>query len=125
MYSMCGVMYIININILYTKYWKRNHVKIVMLSEKTRRKQNDSEGVIVIVTYVMCNAYLCVLSYIRPDVIVSFHTGFDIHQTFCPVKKKEEKRFSTIKKKLHIIHCRVRDKGGIKDRRHEKRNVKA
>lgn len=70
-----------------------------------------------------------ILVYIRADVIVSFRTGFDIHQMLRPVKGKAGKRFSTIKKKKREkarahTHTRTRGKGK-KDRRHEKRNVKA
>lgn len=75
------------------------------------RKRSGNKMIVrglVIVTYAICNAYL----YIRTDVIVSFRTGFDIHQMFRPVKGKAGKRFSTIKKKkrayTHIREGRKR-----------------
>lgn len=69
---------------------------------------------LVIVTYAICNAYL----YMRPDVIVSFLTGFDIHQIFRPVKGNAGKRFSTIKKKKKNSG---KDRG--KDRRHTRKEM--
>lgn len=82
---------------------------IIQLKKKPRqirnglRKRGGNKIIVrglVIVTYAICNTYL----YIRPDVIVSFLTGFDIHQMFRPVKGKAGKRFSTIKKK-YIHTC--------------------
>lgn len=102
---------------------------IIKLGKKPRQNRNAlkkrggkkmiARG-LVIVTYAICNAYL----YILPDVIVSFHTGFDIHQMLRLVKGKAGKRFSTIIiiKKTHTHVPRVRVE---KDRRHKKRNVKA
>lgn len=59
-----------------------------------------------------------ILVYIRPDVIVSLRTGFDIHQMFHPVKGKAGKRFSTIKKKKIYAH---RGKGRKKPETREKK----
>lgn len=112
----CQHMYIhIIMHIIYN--WKRNHVK----NRNALRKRCGNKMIVrglVIVTYAICNAYTCVYTT-RRHSLVAYRIWYPSNVS--PCQRESGKTFFYNKKKKPT-HTGVRVE---KDRRHEKRNVKA